>query len=61
MREWLRNEDGQDLIEYLMLGSFVSIVALIGATMLGTQLNVWYKSMADWVGSASATIPSATP
>ena len=50
---FIRDDQGQDLIEYLLLGSFVSIGALIGATLLGTELNGWYSSMGSWVNSAS--------
>lgn len=53
----VRDDQGQDLIEYLLLGSFVSIGALAGASMLGTNLNQWYDTMGGWVTSASAAIP----
>ena len=51
---FIRDDQGQDLIEYLLLGSFVSIGALLGATLLGTELNGWYSDMGSWVNSASA-------
>jgi Flp pilus assembly pilin Flp len=54
---FIRDDQGQDLIEYLLLGSFVAIVALVGASYLGTQLNNWYNEMGSWVTSAAATIP----
>jgi len=53
---FIRDDQGQDLIEYLLLGSFIAIVALVGATNLGTELNNWYQQMASWVGGASAQI-----
>ena len=54
---FIRDDQGQDLIEYLLLGSFIAIVALVGATALGTNLNNWYNGMASWASSASAKIP----
>jgi Flp pilus assembly pilin Flp len=54
---FIRDDQGQDLIEYLLLGSFIAIVSLIGATYLGTQLNNWYNEMGSWVGSAATQIP----
>jgi Flp pilus assembly pilin Flp len=42
----LRDEEGQDLIEYALLASFVSLVAVTGATLLGTALNNWYSVVA---------------
>lgn len=43
------DDQGQDLIEYVLIGSFVSIAVLLAATNLGTQLAAWYQAMADWV------------
>jgi Flp pilus assembly pilin Flp len=45
----VRDEQGQDLIEYVLIGSFVSIGALAGATMLGGNLDNWYEAIAGWV------------
>jgi pilus assembly protein Flp/PilA len=53
----VRDESGQDLIEYALLATFISLVAIVGATALGTALNNWYGSAATNVntdaGSAS--------
>ena len=49
----LRDEQGQDLIEYALLATFVSLVAIGGATLLGTALNNWYDSVSDRVDSAA--------
>ena len=51
------DDQGQDLIEYVLIGSFVSIGALLGATALGTNLNGWYDKVATWVTNASAKVP----
>jgi pilus assembly protein Flp/PilA len=50
----LRDEEGQDLIEYALLATFVSLVAITGATLLGNALNNWYTSVSDRVDSAAA-------
>jgi Flp pilus assembly pilin Flp len=52
----VRDEQGQDLIEYVLIGSFVSIGALLGAQALGGNLNAWYNAVANWVAAASAGI-----
>ena len=49
----LRDEDGQDLIEYAMLAAFISLVAIASITGIGTQVNTWYEGYANTV----ATIP----
>jgi Flp pilus assembly pilin Flp len=47
------NDEGQDLIEYVLIGTLVSIAVVLGATALGTNLNTWYQNMADWVSQHS--------
>jgi Flp pilus assembly pilin Flp len=49
----LRDEDGQDLIEYAMLAAFISLVAVVSITGIGAQVNSWYEGYANTV----ATIP----
>ena len=41
---FVQDEQGQDLIEYALLATFVSLVAIAGATLLGTALNNWYDA-----------------
>ena len=50
------DDQGQDLIEYVLIGSFVSIAVLAAATALGTSLSGWYNAVAAWVDGAAATI-----
>jgi len=38
----LREDAGQDLIEYALLAAFVSIVAIAAITSIGTSVNDWY-------------------
>ena len=52
--QFLRDEDGQDLIEYALLATFVALVAIAGATLLGTALNNWFTSISGRVNSASS-------
>jgi Flp pilus assembly pilin Flp len=54
------DDQGQDLIEYVLIGSFVSIGALAGATLLGDNLNAWYEGIAGWVSSSTACASSGT-
>lgn len=48
---FIREDAGQDLIEYVLLGALVSSVVILGATNLGTQINAWYQNASVWVGS----------
>ena len=53
-----RDEQGQDLIEYALLATFVSLVAIGGATLLGTALNNWYSQVANNVNGAAGMAAS---
>jgi pilus assembly protein Flp/PilA len=50
MMRLLRDSDGQDLIEYALLGGFISLAAAAGATALGTALDTWYDDISTTVG-----------
>ena len=46
---WLRETDGQNLIEYLLLGCLVAVAVVAGAMSLGVGLNQWFGALADLV------------
>ena len=51
----VQDEAGQDLIEYALLATFVSLVAILGATALGTALNNWYSTVSGNVNGAAGS------
>jgi Flp pilus assembly pilin Flp len=58
---FVREEEGQDLIEYALLGSFVSLAAYAGANFLGDELNGWYSDVGGEVSAASAQVAAMIP
>jgi len=44
LRRWLADEGGQDVIEYMLLGSFIAIVGILGAQAIGIEINTSYRS-----------------
>ena len=56
MTRFVREEDGQDLIEYALIATFVSLVAAAGATLLGTSLNGWYSAVSGKVDTMKASV-----
>ena len=54
----VRDERGQDLIEYALLATFVSLMAIIGAGLLGTSLNNWYGTVATNIDDATVAASS---
>jgi Flp pilus assembly pilin Flp len=55
----VRNDEGQDLIEYVLIGTLVSIAVVVGAGALGDNLQDWYQALADWVGFRITDVPTA--
>ena len=58
---FVREDAGQDLIEYALFGSFVSLAAYLGATALGGALNTWYSAVGTEVGEASGAVATMIP
>ncbi len=52
----VREDKGQDLIEYALLATFLSIAAAVGATAAGLQLNDWYLALEAEIIAMIATI-----
>jgi len=55
---WLRlvrEDEGQDLIEYALICTLIALVVYLGATALGTQLNNWYDAVGTNVGAQAGS------
>ena len=39
----IRNEDGQDMVEYALLAAFISIVAILTIRNIGPMINTIYQ------------------
>ena len=50
---FVREEEGQDLIEYAFLAVFIALVVTVALTNLGTNLNTKFDSIATQVSSGS--------
>ena len=54
---FIREDEGQDLIEYALLATFISVVAAVGATNAGISLNTWYQDLSTYINTMAAKIP----
>ena len=43
---FLRDESGQDVVEYGLLIATIAIVVLIGVGIFGNNINAWFQSLA---------------
>jgi pilus assembly protein Flp/PilA len=49
--KFVREENGQDLIEYALLAGFISLVAVLAITNVGSGVNVVYGNIDSQVGA----------
>ena len=47
---FLRDEQGQDLVEYALLIAFIALACIIGLMNLGTAINQTYNSISSSLG-----------
>jgi pilus assembly protein Flp/PilA len=43
---FVREEDGQDVVEYGLLIATIAIVVLIGVGIFGSNINAWFRGLA---------------
>ena len=55
-KRFVREEEGQDLIEYALLAGFISLVAILAIQGVGTGLNSVYNN----INTTVSTIPPGT-
>jgi pilus assembly protein Flp/PilA len=55
---FVREDEGQDLVEYAMLVAFIAFIAIAGVTLFGGALNDWWTAVADGVGAFNTGAPA---
>jgi pilus assembly protein Flp/PilA len=51
---FVREEKGQDLIEYALLAGFISLAAVGAVTAVGTELTTLYENVEDQIVDAQS-------
>lgn len=46
VNRFIREDDGQDVVEYGLLIATIAIVVLIGVGFFGKQINAWFTNLA---------------
>lgn len=57
-RRWLRDERGNDLIEYVLLAAFISIVSLLTIKAIGPLVGNLYQTVVEKIEGKD---PSGSP
>jgi len=53
LRTLVRNQDGQDLLEYALLVALIALVAVAAVTLTGTNVNSIFEQIAEKLGTAA--------
>lgn len=53
MLKFIREDDGATAIEYGLIAALISVVIIVGATLLGQNLNTTFQTIAATVGSTN--------
>ena len=46
IRQFVREEDGQDVVEYGLLIATIAIVVLVGVSFFGNNIRDWFQTLA---------------
>lgn len=49
LNNWLKSEEGQDVVEYAVLVIFIALIVLVGVGLFGQQMREIYNQIASKV------------
>jgi pilus assembly protein Flp/PilA len=52
LRAFVRNDEGQDLLEYALLVALIAIVCILAITTTGTNVNAIFAEIGEELGNA---------
>ncbi len=53
LKQFARNEEGQDLLEYALLVALIALVAIVAVTAAGGSVATIFQSIADKLAAAA--------
>ena len=53
MKSFVRNEEGQDLLEYALLVALIALVAIAAVTAAGGSVSTIFQTIADKLAGAA--------
>jgi Flp pilus assembly pilin Flp len=54
LTRFVREDAGQDLVEYAFLLAFIALVVAVSLDLLGVNLNTFYNAIATGIGTMQA-------
>jgi Flp pilus assembly pilin Flp len=57
VRRFVREEEGQNVVEYALVLTLVAVAAIAGLTLAGSGINNWWSAIGNYVQSLASTVP----
>lgn len=57
IKSFIRDEEGQDIIEYGLLAAFIAIVAAVLLILFRTPISNIYQRILDYLNVANSNLP----
>ncbi|MBV9172410.1 MAG: Flp family type IVb pilin [Chloroflexi bacterium] len=51
MQQFIRDDDGQDVVEYGLLVATIGLVVLVGTGAFGSSISSWFSTLSSKVTS----------
>lgn len=60
LRNWLKDENGQGMVEYGLIIGLIAIVVIVALVALGPKIRDMFQKSADEMSKAATSATSAT-
>jgi pilus assembly protein Flp/PilA len=58
LKSFWQEEEGAAAIEYALVAALIAIAIVVGATLLGGNMNTFFNSLGTYVGLLTASVPT---
>jgi Flp pilus assembly pilin Flp len=57
VRRFIREEEGQNVVEYALVLTLIAVAAIAGLTLAGSGINNWWSKIGNYVQGLANTVP----
>jgi pilus assembly protein Flp/PilA len=58
LKSFWSDEEGAAAIEYALVAALIAIAIVIGATLLGGNMNTFFNKLGTYVGALTTSVPA---
>jgi len=57
VQRFIREEEGQNVVEYALVLTLIAVAAIAGLTLAGSNINNWWSAIGSYMGTLKGSIP----